>query len=298
MSTLSDRRELIDTFLDGCFIAEEIMPKTDPLFEVAELAEAWMSGEDSPNIRNRFSSPETSPQSVSAFIEDVFEYRLPWGISAYLRLATKELQIDEATLSSVVRFFPSMIKYGVPTPYAVWGITAGISYRSVALQIGQAYATADSGSSFRAFMEWASQWNVESLGREFGLSGSELEDVAFALQQVAPSPLIRQSVNAEAPIFPLAAEVVISTKMGLLTAENLNLGDSVQLQRDYDMAFNRNAVTCRYGQEHLGILDNRIAQLLAPNMDAGSLYEGEVQSLSSEYQIKRLYIAISPASET
>lgn len=129
-ATLSDRRKLIGIFLEGCFSAEEIQPKTDPSFEVAELAEMWISGEGYSAIRTSFSDSNTNPESISSFIEDTFGYRLPWGISAYIRLAVKELDLDEAAISSVVRFFPSMIKYGVPTPFAVWGITAGINFRT------------------------------------------------------------------------------------------------------------------------------------------------------------------------
>ncbi|MGH2532885.1 MAG: DEAD/DEAH box helicase [Thermomicrobiales bacterium] len=296
-ATLAERRQLIDTFLEGCFLAEEIRPKSDPLFEVGELAEMWISGEDYPAIRTGFSGLSNSPESISAFIEDTFGYRLPWGISAYLRLATNELQVDESTLSTVVRFFPSMMKYGVPTPYAVWGITAGINYRSIAIQIGQAYAVADPVPNFRAFMDWASQWTVESLGREFGLTGSVLEDVAFALQQVAPSPLIRQSASAGAPPFPLSTYVIIGAQMALIAADSLKSGETVQFQRDYDLVYNRNAVSCHYEQEYLGMLSNDIAQLLAPMMDAGSRYEGVVESVSAEGYVKRLFISISPAPD-
>jgi hypothetical protein len=296
-ATLSERRQLIEVFLDGCFVAEEIKPEADPLFEVAELAETWISGDDYPSIRNKFSSPETSAQSVSAFVEDMFGYRLPWGISAYLRLAINELQLDEATLSPVVRFFPSMMKHGIPTLGAVWGIAAGINYRSVAIQLGQAYMTAGHVPNFQAFLDWASQATVESLGRDFGLSGSVLEDVAFALQQVAPSPLIRQSAYADAPIFPLPAQVTIGSPMALLAADSLQIGDIVRFQRDYDMTFNRNAVSCHFGQEYLGSLDNDIAQLLAPTMDAGSRYEGKVELVAPEALIKRLNVVISQAPE-
>lgn len=82
--------------------------------------------------------------------------------------------------------------------------------------------------------------------------------------------------------------------MALLTADNLQAGDNVHFQRDYDMAFNRNAVSCHYGQEYLGLLDNDVAQLLAPTMDAGSRYEGKVESVAPEAVIKRLYVVISP----
>lgn len=296
-ATLVERRQLIDLLLEGCFLAEEIRPKSDPLFEVGELAEMWISGQDYPTIRTSFSDLSSGPESVSTFIEDTFGYRLPWGISAYLRLATYELQMEETALSTVVRFFPSMVKHGVPTPYAVWAITAGINYRSVAIQIGQAYVAAAPAPSFRAFTEWASNWTVEGLSREFGLVGSALEDVAFTLQQAAPSPLIRQAASATAPLFPLSTYVIMGEQMALIASESLQPGDAVQFQRDYDLVYNRNAVACHYGQEYLGMLSNEIAQLLAPMMDAGSRYEGVVQSVSTEGFVKRLTVSISLVSE-
>lgn len=292
-ATFAKRRQLVDVFLDGCFLAEEIRPKSDPVFEVAELAEAWLSGEDYPQIRRRFTSPETTSQSISTYVEDTFGYRLPWGIAAYLRLAMKELEIDDATLSPVVRFFSSMIKYGVPTPYAVWGITAGISYRSAAIQLGQAYGVSESGDSFRTFMDWASQWTVERLNSELGLTGSVLEDVAFALQQAGPSPLIRRSATAEESLFPLSAQVVAGSQVGVLTVDLLSPGATVQFLRDYEQTLNRNAVSCYFGSEYIGALDNDVAQLIAPTMDAGNSYEGVITSISAEANIRRLFVDIS-----
>jgi hypothetical protein len=297
-ATLVELRHLIDLFLAGCFLAEEIRPKSDPLFEVGELTEIWISGLDYPSIRTNFSGISSGPMSVSAFIEDTFGYRLPWGISAYLRLAIHELQIEESALSTVVRFFPSMVKHGVPTPYAVWAITGGINYRSVAIQIGQAYVAADPEPSFRAFTEWASRWTVEDLNREFGLVGSVLEDVAFNLQQAAPSSLIRQATNEMTPLFPILTDVFIAHRMAVIASEKLSIGDVVHFQRDYDFVFNRNAITCHYGNGHLGLLSNEVAQLLAPMMDSGSQYQGIVQSLSPEGKLIRLTLSISPTSDS
>src|SRR5690606_13678005 len=99
-ATLADRRRLIEIVLEDCLVAEEISAKTEPLFEVAALAEAWISGEDYPQLRSSFSDEATSTESISNFIDDVFQYRMPWGISAYIRLATKELGIDQSSLSS------------------------------------------------------------------------------------------------------------------------------------------------------------------------------------------------------
>ncbi len=294
-ATLAERRQLVEIFLDGCFMAEEIRPKTDPVFEVAELAEAWLSGEDYPQIRRQFSSPEATPQSISAYVEDTFGYRLPWGIAAYLRLALKELEIDDASLSPIARFFSSMVKYGVPTPYAVWAIAAGVSYRSVAIQLGQEYVTSHSASLFPSFMDWASKWNLERLNLELGLSGSVLEDVAHALQQASPSPLIRRSVTAEEPLFPLSAQVITGSRVAILTVDLLTSGTEVQFSRDYSQTFNRNAVSCYFNNEPIGTLDNDVAQLIAPTMDAGTQYMGIVTSISSEAYIRRVFVDVSPS---
>lgn len=296
-ATLSDRRQLIDVLLEGAFAAVEIAPDSDPLFEVAELAERWLSGEDYDNIRASFSSPDGSPLSLSAFVEDMFGYRLPWGVSAYLRLALKVLQIDEEAQSTFVRYFPSMLKYGVPTPFAVWCIAAGVGYRSVAIRMGQVYARQEPTPNLSAFFEWASRWTIEGLHSEFGLSGSVLDDVASALQKATPSPLIRQSASADFSIFPLKTGVLVAANLALLTAESLNDGDIVELERDYDMAYNRNAVRCTFGGEYLGLVEHDVAQLIAPLMDTGSRYHGIVEGLDTLGFMKRLNLSVRPIAE-
>jgi len=149
---------------------------------------------------------------------------------------------------------------------------------------------------FQSYMDWASQWNVESLGREFGLTGTVLEDVAFTLQQVLPSPLIRQSVDSVTSLFPLTADVIVSAPMAMIAADGLRIGDTVQFQRDYELIYNRNAITCYVGREYLGVLSNDNAQFLAPMMDAGSEYDGVVKFVAPEGLVKRLSIAVSPVT--
>lgn len=291
-ATSADLERLIDLFLEGCFLAEEIRPQSEPFFNVRELTKMWISGQDYSSMRSSFTDLTNGAESISTFIEDTFGYRLPWGIAAYLRLVVHELNIQEATFSTMVRYFSSMVKHGVPSPYAVWAITAGISYRSVAFRIGEAYATTYPASDVREFTEWLSGWTVDGLRQEFGLVGSVLEEVVQALQKAAPSPLIRQSA-----LLPLTAGVLIEDQLAQVASQGLRPGDIVQLGRDYSVVYNRNAVACYFDQEYLGMLNNEVAQLLAPMMDSGNRYEGTVQSLVSESLGKRLEITVSSAPD-
>jgi superfamily II DNA/RNA helicase len=292
-ATLSDRRSLVDIFIEGCFLAEEIRPKDEPAFEVPALADLWLSGTEMTAIRAFAADSGTDPRLLSRFIEEVFGYRLPWGISAYLRLAAKELQLNEAAFSNVVRYFSSMLKYGVPSPYAVWAVTLGVDYRSIAIQLGQSYIGGDLSGGFTDFAAWASELTIEDLSQRFGLVGPRLRDVASAIRKASPSPLLRQTQDRTRPTFPLRGQIVVRQNLAMSVASNIRAGDSIGLQRDYDQVFDRNAVGGFYEREWMGPLGHDVAQFLAPLMDAGSRYEGMVTEVKDTGSKIEIQVAIS-----
>ena len=77
------------------------------------------------------------PQEVTEFIEDAFSYRLPWGVSSYVRLASAltSTQVE----SRVAANLAGMVKYGVPSPEAAWAMSAGVASRHAAMAVANYY---------------------------------------------------------------------------------------------------------------------------------------------------------------
>jgi hypothetical protein len=98
------------------------------------------------------------------------DYRLPWGVSSYLRICSHFFEVSSDELGRVARFLPSMIKWGVPFPEAAWAMTVGIPIRQAAIDLGTRFVT-EVGSGYRDFVKWLGGINLSDLENEYGLRG-------------------------------------------------------------------------------------------------------------------------------
>ena len=98
-----------------------LTPRTSPCINcAAPILRLWLLGY-SPNeiVRNHEVAEYTdSPSAVSKFIEDVFDYKLPWGLNALHAYAGAVIENTELTLPGITSYFSALVKYGVHSPVA------------------------------------------------------------------------------------------------------------------------------------------------------------------------------------
>lgn len=51
------------------------------------------------------------------------------------------------------KFFPTMVKFGVPMPAATWALSAGIPLRKSAIEIGRKFSEQTNNQNFKEFGE-------------------------------------------------------------------------------------------------------------------------------------------------
>ena len=101
------------------------MTSTTPDIGGIEVALAlWLDGLSVSQMSDEL---DQDPSIVTRFVEDMYSYRLPWGLAGYVRVAAFLLGIEEIDVDVVN--LPSMVKYGVPTPEAAWAMTSGVAPR-------------------------------------------------------------------------------------------------------------------------------------------------------------------------
>jgi hypothetical protein len=69
-------------------------------------------------------------------------------------------------------------------------------------------------------------------------------------------------------------------------------GDHLELRRDYDLVYDRNAVACFWQGVELALLDNEIGQYLAPLLDTGLRCTAEVIEAEATPRDTRLRVVI------
>jgi hypothetical protein len=170
-----------------------------------------------------------------------------------------------------------MVKYGVPTPEAAWAMMVGIPFRDLAIRIADGYLRTKEETGFKDFREWLSSLDAERLQHEFGIDSPVLEDIVEALSVVALNPLLEKHSSAK-DILPHENWIVgiRHKEERIRTAKSARIGQSVTLEREYGNRFDHNAVIVLLDGNELGYLNRNLAQLIAPDIDAGTLLTGKI----------------------
>jgi len=272
-------RELATIFLDACQGLPEMRIAQEFGGSYDELLERWLSGADINEIIEEFENEAASSEELASLIEELFQFRLPWGISALIRIAMKELNLETDDLSEFAVFFPTMVKFGVPVPVASWALSAGVPFRQTGIKFAAKYLEETTNPNFQNFIEWLGKVNSEDLRHTFGLEGTALQDVSKALS--------RSGFNALLKDFPSCEEVLprdtyvrgISYENRVVVAASARGGDSVELVRDYDNRVDHNAVKVQLHGQTLGYLERDLAQIVAPDMDCGVSLRGTIVNI-------------------
>lgn len=270
-----DRDELLDLLLEGLSPVDEMQPRVAYSGSYLALLNLWLEGRPVAEATADLGTGE----DVSRFIADYFAYRLPWGISSYLRIARHVLQLDQ--LSSVVIGLSSLVKYGVPTVEAAWAIGAGVADRQTAIRVAGLYIAErrTSTSEARDFRRWLGDVQPESLVEEYGLPEAALPDLNRALLRSARSPILARLDQGE-PLLPFNAVVrALRRSTGLVSSL---LPDAVmQVRRDYDSPYRNSTRLDSMGQT-IAYLRRGDAQVVAPEIDAGMEVEARLVSIARD----------------
>ncbi len=173
-------------------------------------------------------------------------------------------------------------------------MAAGVPVRRVAIALGEAFLVDQASRTFADFFEWIGRVNTEALHRVYGLAGPVLEDVARALRRAGRNPLLADGRSIE-ELLPLGADIrgtAFDNRMAV--ARRAKVGDRVGLARDYANVVDDNAVLVHLGAQQLGYLPRQVAQLLAPEMDAGRELVATVAEIEDDDGLPSVGVVIAP----
>lgn len=290
-----DYQSLTQIALAALLQIDEMVPAEAFAGMVGDLLDAWLNGEPVDSIRARFEAEAVSVEQLTRFIEDFFGYQLPWGLAGFLRIAQHVLGIEE--LSPAISVMPSMVRFGVPSAPAVWAMTAGVPLRRVAIALATTYRADVVDDNQDAFSKWLGGLDYETLREEFGLSGALLDDVHAALARSTPNPLLADLTEIS-DLVPVEIVVRGTAFYGRAAAASaLTPGSSVEVRRDYDNTVDRNAILVLSGFDEIGYVPRHLAQVLAPEVDAGLQLSASVVSVAVQDARPEVTIRIDLAGD-
>jgi hypothetical protein len=243
---------------------------------IRDMLVEWVSGVRFSDLLDSYTDNDREAQRLTRFIEDYFAYRLPWGFSAYLRIAAHQLGYDDGSLPDDFRYFPSMVKFGVTGKESCWAMSVGVPSRDLAPRFAAAYLEeVQDSDSFINFVRWFSSFSEEDLAERFELSEHKLQMIAAKIAAIAPRreefhQLLLQPGELEADVVGLLYEGRLSAAL------QVREGESLELRRDYGNPYDRNAIKVLRRGSALGFIERGIARLIAPDMDSGIQYQASV----------------------
>ena len=268
---LSEREDLLDLLLEAMSEIREMEPRAALPIDTRALLTGWCNAELVRDLAQQFGA---DPQAITEFIEDAFSYRLPWGVTGYLRIASVELSTP--VRSSLAANIAGMVKFGVPSPEAVWALSAGVASRSAALVVADAYMRQGGERDAGQFRRWLGRLAPDSLAERLSLTGSELEATARAVLRSQPNEYLRR-LDQGNDLLPLTSEChVLRFALASGLAYEATQGTHLTIQRDHDSRLNRNAVLLSLGGQPFAYLAADAARALAPELDAGLQVEATI----------------------
>ena len=277
-SRITDIDSIIELMIKPIQEMQEMNPQEQFPGNSLNLVKKWIKGIPIDTIMQEMQA-ELLQNDLSRVIEDLFINKLPWGISAFLRIAKATFGFSDTDLSMYIKFFPSMMKYGVPSPEAAWAMSSGIPFRRTAIEIALRYKEEVKEINYKTFQEWVGNISKEDLSIKYGLKDPILTDVNRELSQSFVNDMLR-SYSEATEAFPHKAYIKgIEYQRRYLTALNVTVGEQVCLKRDYNNISDRNAILVIYKGGELGYLDKKFAQLLAPDMDSGLRVKAKINEV-------------------
>jgi hypothetical protein len=266
--------EILTLAREAMASVSEMEPRFDYPGDVDELLRLWLLGNPVAELISLI-PPGIEVEQLAQFIQDYFVYRLPWGLSAFLTMVRAGVggTVFQTTFEKLDNL-PAMVRYGLPSREATWAMSAGISSRRLALRLAERFGRRD--ASPRVFRQWLADIPTEVL-EEYGLSGSDLRQTLRTAASAFPNPLVAEAEDRNA-FFPrrLSLRPLARARNVVL---GLSTGTPLAVRRDYDNAYDRNAIVVAYGDAPLAYLPRGLAQALAPGMDTGETLGAVVDSV-------------------
>jgi len=270
--------ELLTMIIHALITITEMESRRTFSGDLFELLQKWITGT---NINKLIASEiDDSETNVAKFIEEYFGYLLPWGISSFLQISQQVLNLTDEEIPNEIRYLSSMVKYGVPTHEACWCMMIGIPFRQLAIKMSSKYISPSKPSEYKDFIKWISNLHSESLQKDFELKSPFLEDVSKALYRSSVNPLLKENKELNNVLEEPTWISGIRFENRRVAAYRTNKGDVLELMRDYDNAYDRNAIKVFTSNKmELGYLNRNVAQFLAPYIDCGMKINAEIKKI-------------------
>ena len=238
------------------------------------LVRAWIEGRSASEALEDAGAGDID--GAVRFIEESLGHYAPWAITAFIRIAAAELGIGAADLPPRIRHLPGMVRHGVLRPEAAWAMGLGVATKRAAAMMAADYG---GETDFGEFAGWLGGLDRRAAVERYGY-GSDVVRAAEAASSARANPLLRECRSLDEVLGGGAVVVCAGGGDGMISAARASRGDELGLERDYDAAYDRNAIAVYADGSMIGHVERDVAQYLAPEIDCGMRIGASVEEVS------------------
>ena len=264
------QRAVMHLIVDGLAGVREMSDANAYHGDLSGLIDRWVDGLPVADIAGALAGDH--PEELAFVIEQVLTYLLPWGSSAYLRIAKAVLAVD---IPPSIGIIPALLKYGVPNSEAAWIQGAGIRSRQLSIDLAHRYNATELQRGPEAVRRWLSRLNPDDLINEFGVQPSVAASAARAILRSTSSELL--DLYEAGALFPRSVTIQLSPAIRAAgVPDSVRPGSDLVLTRDYLSPISRNSVAVEASGLRLGYLPHELSRVLALEIDSGRRFGARV----------------------
>lgn len=227
----------------------------------------WISGspikELSDYWENLFYNEKKLKKKMQIFINDYLEYRYPWGISVFLDILNyhlkKESKTNKYILSEKIKHIPVFVKYGLEDNIACIGKTIGLKTRESCIILSKHYK---GDLNFNEFVKWVSMIEFKNID-SFNISEMEKVNLYEIIIKLNNETMDVEKLK----LFEYWVQEIQHEKHGKLISAEINVGDSLTLERDYRNTYDLYSIKMSYDDNIIGYIPRSISKAFSVEMD-------------------------------
>ena len=266
--------EAMELLIDAVASCSEMTPRRDIDASYLDVLRGWLNGEPVADIAQ---SLDTDPITLTRFIEDLFGYRLPWGISAYLQIAAH--QLGYPSIPAHLHSLPLIVKFGVPNQASAWLMALGMPSRRTASLMAASYLRRTTNPTIGGMRSWLSRLDVDQLVTTLGLPQESFESAAKVVLKAHGNDFLKKYYDGAKFAVTNRLSILIRPEIEYLRHQ-LAAGDVLDVVRDRD-AQNRNSCLLSIGGHTLCNLPRRTSDMIALEIDSGTIFQAVVVEITT-----------------
>ncbi|PHN01118.1 DEAD/DEAH box helicase [Flavilitoribacter nigricans] len=198
-------------------------------------------------------------EKLFVFLSQGLNYRLPWGVTAFIIVLKYSLKISLEDLPSNIQALSSYVKYGVDDKLACFALSLGIKSRELSKEIVEKY---DGSRNYQNFMNWLTNltiielntWDLHPFDKE------NLLDVILKFNTKRFKVEIPKSFEFRIRGTYFSAEAQTNSK-------DVNVGDNLNYLRDVENEVDPFAIKIFKGSNFLGYVPREFSKPLSVEID-------------------------------